>query len=142
MKTTKLLLTLLAILSLSVSCSGQSEKNNETANDASNEEVKVYYSHMTRRCATCKAVEAQSRKAVKSLYPEKYEAGKISFTAFNVEKDKNQDLANKIGVNSQKLLIVGGEQKIDITRQGFMYARSKPEKLKSIIKEKVDPLLE
>ena len=44
-------------------------------------------------------------------------------------------------VSGQTLLIVSGDTKINITNEGFMNAHSNPEKLKQIIKEKIDLLL-
>ena len=50
-------------------------------------------------------------------------------------------MAGELGVSGQTLLIVSGETRINITNEGFMNARSNPEKLKQIMKEKIDPLL-
>jgi len=38
--------------------------------------------------------------------------------------------------------LVKGDQKINLTNEGFLYAVTNPTKLKSIIKEKVDGLLD
>lgn len=58
----------LFMLSITTSCSG--EKNNESKNSSVKQakEVVVYYFHNARRCATCRAVESESEKAVKELY--------------------------------------------------------------------------
>jgi len=37
-------------------------------------------------------------------------------------------------------LVVKGNKKVNLTNEGFMYARTNPKKFKSIIKEKVDKL--
>ena len=37
-------------------------------------------------------------------------------------------MGEKLGVNSQTLLIVKGDQKINITNEGFLYAVSQPQK--------------
>jgi len=52
-----------------------------------------------------------------------------------------KEKAEKIGVAGQTLVIVKGETKINLTNEGFMYARSNPGKLETLIKEKIDPLL-
>jgi hypothetical protein len=123
-----------------ISCNAQPEKK-RTASATSGNEVEVYYFHMTVRCVTCKAVEAEARKNIEILYPELIKAGKISFTALNLEESTGKAFANNLGVNSLTLLIVKGDQKINITNEGFLYALSKPDKFKEIIKEKIDPLL-
>jgi len=40
------------------------------------------------------------------------------------------------------LLVVKGNQKINLTNEGFLYAVTNPAKFKSLIKEKVDPLMD
>jgi len=59
----------------------------------------------------------------------------------NLDEPASKTIADKLGVNGQTLLLVCGAQKINITNEGFMYARSNPEKFKAVIKEKVDGLL-
>jgi hypothetical protein len=75
------------------------------------------------------------------LYPDQIKAGKISFTALNLEETTGRSLGEKLGVNGQTLLIVKGDQKINITNEGFLYAGSKPQKFTEIIKSKIDPLI-
>lgn len=123
-----------------VSCHAQTEKK-QVVNSASGNDVEVYYFHMTSRCVTCLTVEAEARKNIELLYPDQVKTGKISFTALNLEETTGKAVGNRLGVNSQTLLIVKGDQKINITNEGFLYAVSKPDKFRDIIKEKVDPLL-
>jgi hypothetical protein len=122
------------------SCNAQTEKK-QAVSSASGNDVEVYYFHMTTRCVTCKTIEAEARKNIETLYASQVKTGKISFTALNVQESPGKDIGAGLGVNSQTLLIVKGDQKINITNEGFLYAVSKPEKFKEVIKEKIDPLL-
>jgi hypothetical protein len=123
-----------------ISCSAQTEKKQAASSNSGND-VEVYYFHMTSRCVTCKTVEAEARKNIDLLYPNQVKTGKISFTALNIQETTGKAIGDKLGVNSQTLLIVKGDQKINITNEGFLYAVSKPEKFKEIIKDKIDPLM-
>jgi hypothetical protein len=123
-----------------ISCTTQSEKK-QTVTATSGNDVEVYYFHMTTRCVTCKTIEAEARKNIEMLYPEQVKTGKISFTVLNVEESPGKDIGAELGVNSQALLIVKGDQKINITSEGFLYASSKPDRFKEIIREKVDSLM-
>jgi hypothetical protein len=67
--------------------------------------------------------------------------GEVTFQAVNLDDASSKALAEKLQVSGQTLLLVKGDTKINITNEGFMYARSNPEKFKTIIKEKVDGLL-
>jgi hypothetical protein len=122
------------------SCSAQTEKK-QTLTSGSGNDVEVYYFHMTTRCVTCKTVEAEARKNIDLLYSDLVKTGRISFTSLNLEEATGKAVGERLGVNSQTLLIVKGDQKINITNDGFLYAVSNPEKFKEIIKAKVDPLI-
>jgi len=108
---------------------------------STNGDVEVYYFHMTTRCVTCKTVEAEARKNVEMLYPDQVKAGKISFIALNLEEASGKTFGERFGVNSQTLLIVKGDQKINITNEGFLYAVSQPQKFSEVMKSTIDPLL-
>jgi hypothetical protein len=114
--------------------------NRNTGEQASNK-IEAYYFHFTARCATCKAVEEQTRNDILTLYPKQVKDGSISFQSLNLDESSGKILGEKLKVSGQTLLIVKGDTKINITNQGFLYAVTNPNKLKSIIKEKIDQLL-
>jgi len=136
MKTINLLSLLLIVAGINISCTGQNNKSEQPVVEKS-DEVCVYYFHNTRRCATCEAVESESQKAVTELYGDR-----VRFEAYNLEEDTGEEKAEELGVSGQTLLIVGGDTKVNITNEGFMNARNNPGKLKQIIKEKIDPMLQ
>jgi thiol-disulfide isomerase/thioredoxin len=98
--------------------------------------VEAYYFHNATRCTTCKTVEAEAKADLQELY-----GNKVSFQALNLEDKSTQELADKLQVSGQTLLIVKGNKKVNLTNEGFLYAVTNPEKFKLIIKEKVDPLV-
>jgi len=104
-------------------------------------QVEVYYFHFTRRCITCQAVETESKKAVETLYPEQIKKGLITFKSINLDEESSASLAKKNKVEGQSLLVIGKKKRIDITQDGFIYARSNPEKLKDKLKKTIDPLI-
>lgn len=107
------------------------------AKTASSNQVEAYYFHNTSRCVTCKTVEAEAKANLQSLY-----GSQVTFKALNLEDESTQPIANKLNVSGQTLLLVKGDKKINITNEGFLYARTNPKKFKAIIKEKVDGLLD
>jgi len=115
-------------------CTAQtSEKTTQPSTLA---KVEAYYFHLTTRCITCKAVEAEAKKDLEAIY-----GAKVTFQAINIEDDANKAIVARLKIDGQTLLLVKGETKINLTNEGFLYARNNPEKFKSIIKEKVDGLL-
>ena len=135
MKVAKVLFFFLAA-GIVFSCNAQSSGDDDQTQVKQADQVQVYYFHMSRRCATCKAVEDVSKQAVQEMNSEK-----VSYAAYNLEKPEGKKMAEKLNVTGQTLLITGGDKKINITREGFMHARTKPEKLKEIVQEKVKSLL-
>ena len=135
MKITRLLVLLLFAGSIS-SCHAQSSKDTQTQKVSKTEDVKVYYFHLTRRCATCKAVEKVSREAVEEMGQ-----ANVAFVEYNIEEDEGKAKAEEMAVSGQSLLISDGAQKINLTQKGFMYARTKPEKPKALVKKEIKGLL-
>lgn len=99
-------------------------------------DVKAYYFHATRRCATCEAVEKVAKATVENNYK-----GKVVFVSINREEDKNKSMVEKYKVSGQTLLLVKGDKKVDLTSVAFMNARTKPGKLEQKIKDTIDSML-
>lgn len=136
MKIIKIILITVLAMNINVYSTAQTNTNNKSQQISKDEKVEVLYFHFTRRCATCNAVESVSKEAVNELYGEV-----VSFANYNLEEEAGKAKGKGLGVSGQTLLIVSGDTKINITNEGFMNARSNPDKLKQIIKEKIDPLL-
>jgi len=105
------------------------------------EKVEVYYFHFTRRCVTCTRVEKGAKDALESLYPEQIKKGEIAFIEVNLENADSKAAVEKAKAQGQGLIIVNGDKRIDLTRQGFMFAMSDPERFQSEIKKAVDSML-
>jgi hypothetical protein len=135
-----LLVSFVLITIFGTSCNVQTNQNPVPV-VSKDGDVEVYYFHMTTRCVTCKTVEAEAQKNVVMLYADQVKAGRISFTSLNLDEATGKSLGEKLGVNSQTLLIVKGDQKINITNEGFLYAVSQPQKFAEVMKSKIDPLL-
>ncbi|MFC2118020.1 nitrophenyl compound nitroreductase subunit ArsF family protein [Bacteroidota bacterium] len=134
MKTTKILIALLVIICSSVSIFAQDSEQKK-------DKVEVYYFHNKARCVTCKAIENESKNAVMDLYPKKFKSGLITFKGVNLEDKINESLLKKLEISGQTLLIVKADKKINLTNEGFLYARTNPKKLKEIIKKNIDSIL-
>jgi negative regulator of sigma E activity len=122
MKTLKILLALTFIVPI-LSCNGQQDKK------------------VTPSSSLASSIEASTKENLETLYPNQVKQGFITFQSVNLDDATNKPLAEKLGVSGQTLLLVRGDQKINLTNDGFMYAVVKPEKFKEIINEKIDGLL-
>ena len=105
MKNTGLILSVcLLIWGTILTCNAQVTEQNEIKEVISPDKVEVYYFHFSRRCATCQAVEDESEKALKDLYPEKVKSGEVIFLSVNLEEESNDALAEDLKISGQTLI--------------------------------------
>lgn len=133
-------LILLAVALISFSSVFAQPDSKPPVQTNSGDKVEVYYFHYSRRCATCQAVEDQSKKALEELYPEKVKSGDYVFIELSIEDETNATLMKKLNVQGQSLLVVKGDQQKNLTNVAFMNARSKPEKLKEEMGKAIESL--
>lgn len=140
MKTFRLIIAILLFAPV-IACTAQPSNKQAKASDNNSDKIEAYYFHFTARCTTCKTIEARAKENIETLYPNQVKQGLITFQSLNLEEAPNKNIADKLGVSGQTLLLVKGDKKINLTNEGFMYAVVKPEKFKEIINEKVDGLM-
>lgn len=141
MKILRLLFTLAFFIPF-FACNAQSSKNEgKVSTTTSSDKIEAFYFHFTARCTTCKTIEAQAKLDLETLYPNQVKQGLITFQSLNLDEESTKPVAKRLGISGQTLLLVKGDQKINLTNEGFMYAVVKPEKFKEIINEKVDGLM-
>jgi hypothetical protein len=140
MKTLKPSLLFLFIATILFSCKTQTAENQAAESVASND-VQVYYFHNTKRCATCNAVEDETKVALEMFYKDQMTAGTMEFTSLNLEDDKGKEMAKSLSVSGQTLLITKGDTHVNLTNEGFMNARTNPTKFHEILKTQIDKLL-
>lgn len=140
MKSLRLLIAMSIVIPF-LSCSGQATLNEEKPVENNSDQINAYYFHFTSRCVTCNTIEAKAKENLEVLYPQLVKNGLITFQSVNLDDPGSKPLAQKLGIAGQTLLLVKGNEKINITNEGFMYAVVKPEKFKEVINEKVEILL-
>jgi hypothetical protein len=140
MKTYRLIISILLFAPL-IACTSQTSTKQAKATDNNSDKIEAYYFHFTARCTTCKTIEASAKENLEALYPNQFKQGLLTFKSVNLEESVNKPLADRLGISGQTLIIVKGDNKINLTNEGFMYAVVKPDKFKEIINEKVDGLL-
>ncbi len=133
-------LVVLSVVALFTANAGNSSKSKAPAG-VNAAKVEVYYFHFTRRCVTCQAVETESQKAVVALYPAQSKQGVIVFKSLNLDDKTSKAMATRCKAEGQALLVISGNKRFDLTDQGFLYARSNPDKLKAELKKVIDPLI-
>jgi outer membrane PBP1 activator LpoA protein len=145
MKNLKSVLPIIFVALLLFACNAQTSENqtSETQNNAQavSDDIQVYYFHNTMRCATCNAVEEETKMALEIFFGENIEDGSIEFTSLNLEEEEGESMAQTLKVSGQTLLIVRGETQVNLTNEAFMNARINPTKFHEILKAQIDKLL-
>jgi hypothetical protein len=139
MKAFKLTFMLLMAVSLSA-CNAQSSKEQKSVAGDSGE-LQVYYFHFTKRCATCNAVENETKLALEMYYADQVKEGDLAFTSLNLEEEDGKKMAEQLKVSGQTLLLVKGDHMVNLTNEGFMNARTNSSKFHEILKSNIDKLL-
>ena len=137
MKKECLFLVNLIIILFTFSCNAQSDKGEVPRDQYQAEIVEVYYFHFTQRCATCQAVENETKKAIEELYAEAQNEEKIVFISYNLDNEEGKKMAEKLNISGQTLLVVKDDEQVNLTNDGFLYARTKPEILREAIQKAV-----
>ncbi len=85
--------------------------------------IEVIDFYGTHRCVTCKAIEANTKYALATLYPEELKSGKITFRTVNVDDKANYDMAEAYEATGTALYLNvvkdGKETHVDLTEQAF-----------------------
>jgi hypothetical protein len=135
MKNISILILILGLLSFSLA-TGQ----NKTV-PAAQAKLLVYYFHGTNRCATCLAIEENTKKALQTNFAKEMKDGTVKFQSINVDDEKDKALAEKYQAAGSALWITriagGKEEKKDMTNFAFSYGRSNPEKFITGLKEEI-----
>lgn len=139
MKAITLSFVLLVAVSFSACKAQTSGEQNPVASHS--EELQVYYFHFTKRCATCNAVENETKAALEMYFADQMKEGNVAFTSLNLEEEEGQKVAGQLNVTGQTLLLVRGEQTVNLTNEGFMNARTNSVKFHEILKSNIDKML-
>jgi len=137
-----LLVTLFAVLLSSVNGFAQDSQSNNS--DGINK-IEVINFYGTHRCATCKAIEANTKYTLDTYFAQQLESEKIIHRAINVDANINYKIAEKFEASGTALflnVIKNGEDKaIDLTELAFSKGRDQKAFSKEL-KSKIEHELE
>ncbi len=139
----KILKTLPALLLAATlfSCNTQSPQQENNTTVAENGDLQVYYFHFSKRCATCNAIEAETKVALETFYADQVKEGDVAFISVNLDEEDGKKMGEQLDVSGQTLLLVKGDQRVNLTNEGFMNARTNAGKFHEILKSNIDPML-
>ncbi len=106
------------------------------------EYIECLYFHRTNACASCVEMKKCLQEVWDNEYPRDIKKGKIVYHRIDYEKNTDNKLVRYYNISRPVLYLVyynnGKKTIIDITADGFKYAKYQPEKFKSIVKEHIN----
>ena len=113
--------------------------------DAKEKKIQVYDFHTTNRCATCKAIEVNTKYTLETYFSDEVKNGTITFQVVNIDDKENYELAKKFKASGTSLFLnvisSDKEKKIDLTGFAFSYGRNQKDfsnKLKNRIEKQLN----
>lgn len=141
MKNVLLILTLCVGM---VACSGGKTKSVAENQQTKKDVVEVLYFHGAQRCATCMAIEKNTKELLEAAYAEQLKSGKLVFSSVDITKE--EALAERYEVSWSSLILVdydksGNESATNLTEFAFGSARTAPDKFKQGLSARITEML-
>ena len=141
MKNVLLILTLCVGM---VACSGGKTKSVAENQQTKKDVVEVLYFHGAQRCATCMAIEKNTKELLEAAYAEQLKSGKLVFSSVDITKE--EALAERYEVSWSSLILVdydksGKESATNLTEFAFSNARTASDKFKDGLSERITEML-
>lgn len=141
------------LLLISLMCLGLVSCGNRTSDNGKNTEtmpekdcVEVLYFHSKQRCATCIAIENNSRAVVEEQFREQLNDGTLVFRSIDISENENREIAEKYEVTWSSLFVSkwkdGKEQYENLTEYAFANASTAPDTFKAGLAQKIKGMLE
>lgn len=135
----KVILIMLVLCMGLTACQNGDAKKNEL--ESQKDGVEVLYFHGKQRCATCVAIERETKAVVDGQFADAVESGALDMRIIDITKPENEAIADKYEITWSSLVVVkregGEEQAENLTKFAFANARSKPEVFRSELAEKI-----
>mgnify|MGYP006329785243 FL=1 len=141
MKNVLLILTLCVGM---VACSGGKTKSVSENQQTKKDVVEVLYFHGAQRCATCMAIEKNTKELLEAAYAEQLKSGKLVFSSVDITKE--EALTERYEVSWSSLILVdydksGKERATNLTEFAFGNARTAPDKFKQGLSARITEML-
>lgn len=124
---------------------GQQQSQSQSQLQDTGDRVEVLYFHAKQRCATCMAIEKNTKDVIETQFADELENGTVIFRIIDISEPENEKIADKYEVTWSSLFVSqwkdGKETYENLTEYAFANARTSPETFKSGLTEKINELL-
>lgn len=124
---------------------GQQQSQSQSKLQDTGDRVEVLYFHGKKRCATCMAIEKNTKEVVEEQFADELGNGTVVFRIIDISDPENEEIAEKYEVTWSSLFVSrwkdGKETYENLTEYAFANARTSPETFKSGLTGKINELL-
>ena len=131
----KVITIALLFMSIVLSACAQTDSP-KTVPTAESDGIEVLYFHGKQRCATCIAIEKQTKQAVEELGD-----NRLTMRTIDISKKENESIVEKYEVAWSSLIVVKGDNVLNLTELGFSLARNNPDGFREKFKSEIKQLL-
>ena len=107
--------------------------------------VVLYYFHGTRRCNTCRSIEAYAQEAVEGKFEDALRAGTLRWTVLNTDETENAHFVKDFGLVSSSLVLAqmddGEVARYEVLQDAWTLVRDKP-RFVAYVQESIGEYLE
>ena len=132
-------------IALSIIACGESKTKQESVvSEKKNENyVEILYFHGKQRCATCVAIEENTKQLIEERFSEQISKGELVFKTIDI--NENETLADKYEITWSSLLVVDNENEKeiveDLTNFAFTNALNSPDEFKEGVSKQINNML-
>ena len=131
----KVITIALLFMSIVLSACAQTDSP-KTVPTAESDGIEVLYFHGKQRCATCIAIEKQTKQAVEELGD-----NRLTMRTIDISKKENESIVEKYEVAWSSLIVVKDGNVLNLTELGFSLARNNPDGFREKFKSEIKQLL-
>ena len=77
------------------------------------DKVIVYYFHATKRCWTCKTIEAFTEETIRARFPEQLASGALEWLTVNVDEPENRHFMEDFEMTTRTVVLVDKKHGVD-----------------------------
>lgn len=120
-------------------CTGNTAPETTTAEtiEKDNTTVEILYFHGKQRCATCMAIEKETKALVEGELAQQVKDGEVNFRIVDFSTEEGKELAATYKVSFSSLFVISSDGAEDLTRFAFAKGRTNAEEFRKALKEKV-----
>lgn len=133
------------MFSCNINAVSEAQLQNKSKKNVKKDYVEVLYFHGKQRCATCMAIENNTKSVMQKYFAKQIKNGNVIFKVIDISKKENEKIAEKYEVTWSSLFIVkhksGKQTSKNMTEFAFGNARKSPDVFKTGVVKSVNEML-